>query len=228
VHRRSPSRSCRAWGASRRRYDFETDATGATQVMSVIRASHASAAPLAEGERPTFPALFDAEFSYVWMTLRRLGVRPADLEDVTHDVFVQVYRRLDDFDPARPVRPWLFAFAFRVASDYRRLARNKREVLADDDRESGSRLGVAAIAKTPAPDAALLRAESHALVHEALDALEPERRAVFVLHELDECPIPEVARVLGIPVNTAYTRLRAARDEFSAAIKRLRLRRGER
>jgi RNA polymerase sigma-70 factor (ECF subfamily) len=65
-------------------------------------------------------------------------------------------------------------------------------------------------------------AEDRKLVLAALDAIEMDRRAVFVLYEIDEVPMEEVARSLGIPVNTGYSRLRLARAEFAAAVKRLR------
>jgi len=199
--------------------------------VSVVRSAiaarqapgEAAPAPLVED----FPAVFDAELPYVWASLRRLGVRPADLEDVTHDVFIHVYRRFHERDPARPVRPWLFAFACRVAADYRRLARHRREVLGGSE-EGGSGSRFAAASRSEPADEAFARMEGEALVHAALETLEPDRRAVFVLHELDECPIPEVARALDIPVNTAYTRLRLAREGFAAAVKRLRVSRRER
>lgn len=165
---------------------------------------------------PDFRRLFDAELDYVWHALRRLGVREADLEDVTHDVFLAVYKKLHTFDGARPTRPWLFGFAYRFASDYRKLARHRREVLV-----------LAPEARDPAPSA-LDRTElgqTLELARRALDTLGLERRAVFVLHELDECPMPEVAEALGIPLNTAYSRLRLAREDLASAIRRLRARR---
>ena len=66
-----------------------------------------------------FTGLFAAEFDYVWASLRRLGVNERDVEDIAHDVFLHVYRKLGSYDPKRPVRPWLFGFAYRAASDYR-------------------------------------------------------------------------------------------------------------
>jgi RNA polymerase sigma-70 factor (ECF subfamily) len=170
--------------------------------------------PEAETARPEFRALFAAHFDYVWHALRRLGVRNADLEDVTHDVFLAVFRKLEQYDAARPVRPWLFGFAFRVASDYRDLARHRFEV-ADD----------AAERRDSQPNALdhALRNEALVLARSALATLELDRRAVFILHELDECPMPDVARALAIPLNTAYSRLRLARVELARAIGRLRL-----
>jgi RNA polymerase sigma-70 factor (ECF subfamily) len=166
-----------------------------------------------------FRRLFETEFGYVWRSLRRLGIPPRDLEDVTHDVFLRVYAELHRFDPERAPRPWLFGFAFRVASDYRRLSRNHREVL-DADVEGAD----------PLPSAVdrLLEAESLSMGYAALDGIDIDRRAVFILHELDGASIPDIARALGLPLNTAYSRLRAAREEFNAAVRRLRLRRGDR
>jgi len=167
------------------------------------------------GERGSFRDLFEREFDYVWISLRRLGVHPSDLEDVAQEVFVQVHRRLAVYDPARPLRPWLFAFAARCASDWRRLSRHRVEVLGIDE-------GAAAAAVAPAADDALESARDHELVLRALAQLDPDRRAVFVLHELDECPMKEIAEALGLPLFTGYSRLRLARRDFTKAVRRLR------
>src|SRR5262245_54912952 len=82
--------------------------------------------------RPQFADVFLNEFSYVWSALARLGIEPCDREDLAHEVFCRVYRRLSDYDPARPLRPWLFGFAFRLASDHRRQARRRFELMGLD------------------------------------------------------------------------------------------------
>jgi RNA polymerase sigma-70 factor (ECF subfamily) len=172
------------------------------------------AAEIAEPFGADFASVFKAHFEYVWHSLRRLGVRERDLEDVVHDLFVTVHRRLDAYDPARPLRPWLFAFACRAASDYRKQARH-RVVLIDDPE---------ALADPASPvDEQAMAHEDLDRVARALDALEFDRRAIFVLHEIDGVSIPEVARALGLPTNTAYSRLRLARDDFQAAIRRMDL-----
>ena len=84
-----------------------------------------------ERERPSFRTLFDGEFSYVWNTLRRLGVAESDVLDQTQEVFVVVHGLLADYDPNRPVRPWLFAIAYRIACRYRSLARHRRELAVE-------------------------------------------------------------------------------------------------
>ena len=143
-------------------------------------------------------------------TLRRLGIRDRDLEDVTHDVFVVVHRKLDDYDASRPLRPWLFGIAHRVAADYRRLARHRREVFDEQtDRIPSPRADVEADAQ---------KREARTIVLAALDQLEPQRRAVFAMHEIDGFSMPEIAEALNIPLNTGYSRLRLAREGFAAAV----------
>jgi RNA polymerase sigma-70 factor (ECF subfamily) len=174
--------------------------------------------PIAVDPAPqaSFPAIFERELDYVWASLRRLGVADRDLEDVAQEVFVQVHRRLSQYDRSRPLRPWLFAFAFRCASDWRRLARHRVEVL-----------GLAVEAAEPAAraDEALERRQDRDLVLRALEEIEIDRRAVFILHELDECPMKEIAVSLGIALFTGYSRLRVAREEFASAVRALAARR---
>jgi RNA polymerase sigma-70 factor (ECF subfamily) len=169
--------------------------------------------------RPDFRGLFEEHFGYVWNSLRHFGVHANDLEDLAHEVFLRVHERFDEYDPSRPLRPWLCAFAYRVASAHRRLARHRVEVVGAqlDPVDSGA-----------GADEALAHREDRALALTALDSIDIERRAVFVLHELDGVSIPEVASALEIPTSTAYSRLRLARQEFNAAVKRLRLVRGDR
>lgn len=175
------------------------------------------ASPQAKGVAPDparFRELFDAHASYVAASLGRLGVRDADRDDLVSEVFVRVHRELERYDASRPIRPWLFAFAARVASDHRRLARHRREVLGEGPEAASAAAG---------PDRALESMEARRIVERALGELDLDKRAVFVLHDLDETPVPEIARALGIAEGTAYSRLRAARAEFTAAVRRAQL-----
>lgn len=170
------------------------------------------------GQDDAFAALFGAHFKYVWASLRRLGVRPADLEDITHEVFLAVHRHLAAYDPARPARPWLFAFCLRVASDYRKSARIRHETNAT----------VEAPDPRPLADAHIEAMEARELLREALDGIDLERRAVFIMYEIDEVPMNEIAASLEIPLHTAYSRLRVAREELAQRVKRLSVKRGNR
>ena len=165
-----------------------------------------------------FRTLFDQHFGYVWSVLRRLGVRTEDAEDRAIEVFLAVRGKLHTLDAARPVRPWLFGFAYHVALHARRAAARRREVFGvDHELEApGARA-----------DELLAAAEDRSLLQDALDELDLARRAVLVMHDWDGEPMPEVARALGIPVNTAYSRLRLARTDLAAAVRRLRARRGD-
>jgi RNA polymerase sigma-70 factor (ECF subfamily) len=162
-----------------------------------------------------FRTLFELEVGYVMRTLRRLSVAPADLEDLAHDVFLAVHQQLHRYDPARPLRPWLFGFALRVASHYRRKSGREAALAADDDLADAAE----------APDALLEKERRRRLVLAALDEIELSRRAVFVLHELDGFTCEEIARTLEIPIGTTYSRLRLARQDFTSAMTRLNARR---
>jgi len=169
------------------------------------------------GQPPDFPSIYRSEFSYVWKTLRRLGAPPQDLEDLVHDLFVVVHRHLSDFDPGRPLRPWLFGIAVRVVADFRRSPRSGREILGQTAEPVDQ-----VPSQAPSPHERMEATQARAVLMKALDGLDLDRRAVFVMHELDEMPVPEIASTLEIPLNTAYSRLRLARADVVQAIQRFR------
>jgi RNA polymerase sigma-70 factor (ECF subfamily) len=197
-----------------------TNSARSDQPLLVASREELEALPLGHAREPSdFRALFTMHAPYVWNTLRRFGVLPADLEDQTHEVFLQVQRHLGDYDASRPVRPWLFGFAFRIASQHRRRVDRRREDSGPDRAED-------AVDPAALPDERIASEQNRRLVLDALGAIDLDRRAVFVLYEIDGVSMDEIARSLGIPVNTAYSRLRVARGEFATAAKRLK--RGER
>jgi RNA polymerase sigma-70 factor (ECF subfamily) len=156
--------------------------------------------------------IYEREFPYVWQTLRRLGVNAAELEDVAHDVFVVVHRRLGDFDATRALRPWLFGIAYRVASEQRRRP-------AGPARSGAPPLDAAEVADpAPSPERMAASEEARRQVGRALDQLPLDQRAVMVLHDIDGASVPEIARALEVPLNTVYSRLRLARAKFVAAV----------
>jgi RNA polymerase sigma-70 factor (ECF subfamily) len=168
--------------------------------------------------RPAFRDLFEAHFSYVWNVLKRLGVAERDLEDLGQQVFLQVHGQLANFDTRRPIRPWLFSFAYHAASNYRALARHRVEL---------SIVAPEAADFRPAADEQLITRQELELAELALTRVSLERRAVLLLHEVEGHSMPEIAETLGIPLNTAYSRLRLARQEYEVAVRRLRAQRGE-
>jgi RNA polymerase sigma-70 factor (ECF subfamily) len=132
------------------------------------------------------------------------------VEDAVQDVFVVVHRRMAERDPATPMRAWPFEIVRRVAHDHRRAARRKdiAEPLSD------------AVGATAAPGPARLAeaSEELRLVESILADMDEDRRAVFVLSEIEQMTAPEIAETLGCNLNTVYSRLRRAREAFHAAV----------
>lgn len=159
----------------------------------------------------TLQSIYVRECDYVWRTLRRFGVPARHVEDVAHDVFVVVHARLAEFDRTRPLRPWLIGIAFRESANFLRKGTQSRELLEELDAEDDG----------ASPEELVSGREARMLVARALATLEPDRRAVFVLHDLNGESVPDIAEALEVPLNTAYSRLRLARQDFTKAVHRL-------
>ena len=166
---------------------------------------------------PEFRAIYDAHFDFVWCSLRRLGVREADVLDLAQKVFLTAHFKLSDFEGRSRLSTWLFGICQRVASDYRRSAVFRREVATD-----ATEVDLFGAAKDDAASGAELRQQSE-LAEAILDKLPEEQRVVFVLFELEEKSGQEIAELLDVPVGTVRSRLRLARDAFSREVKRVAL-----
>jgi RNA polymerase sigma-70 factor (ECF subfamily) len=168
-------------------------------------------------------ALYESHFGFVWRNLRRLGVPESSAEDAAQDVFLTVHRRYNSYDARwSRVETWLYGILIRVASDHRRARRRRR-------RRFDSSVDVQAVLERSdsheaAPDEVVARHEALELLESALDTLSDKKRAVFVMVDVEQLSVPEAAEALGVNVNTAYWRLRAARKEFDRALVRLRSR----
>jgi RNA polymerase sigma-70 factor (ECF subfamily) len=158
-----------------------------------------------------FQTVFKSEASFVWHTLRRLGVPSRDLEDITHDVFLAVFRRLPDYDPARPIRPWLFGISYRTMLRYKDLARHQREVSTEAPDHIDER---------PGADEQMAQAQTQQKLTAALATLQLDQRAVFIMHDIEEYSMPDIADTLSVPLNTAYSRLRLARTQLRSVLMR--------
>jgi RNA polymerase sigma-70 factor (ECF subfamily) len=166
------------------------------------------------GALPSFEQVFAAHVSLVWRALRRLGVDPTDIEDVSQEVFVTVHRRLPSFEGRSSLSTWIYGICVRTAAVHRRSRRRRREDVVDEVPDPGQH--------APQLDA-IARRQTFAVVDEVLDGLDDDKRAVFVLYEIEELPMKEVADAVGCPLNTAYARLYAARKQFEAAVRRAEL-----
>lgn len=190
-----------------------TDRVGRGQCAQevVLTGTNARADDEAGSSTSPLPAALDAVYrehlDFVYRTARQLGAGPDAVEDVVHDVFLVVHRRLHEFD-GRSMRSWLYGITRRVLSHERR----------------GSERARLRLAKLPPPvapldpEASTAAAQAIDLVESFLASLDEDQRAVFSLIEIEGCSAVEVAQSLGVNVNTIYSRLRIARQRFARAV----------
>ena len=162
---------------------------------------------LTPAQHERFHVLYREHFDFVFRNLRRLGVPAESIDDALQDVYLVALRRIADFREGTHAKAWLFAIAMRVAGNSRRSQRRRGEPvsLAEERLE----------AQQPGPFDLAAREQARRLLHAFLDTLDDNRRAVFVLAELEQLSAPEIAQALSANVNTVYSWLRLARIEFT-------------
>jgi RNA polymerase sigma-70 factor (ECF subfamily) len=164
-------------------------------------------------QRPSFDQVYEAHFDFVWRSLRLLGIADEALEDATQDTFSVVSQQLAGFEGRSTLRTWLFAILQRVASNHRRKRRRKQRPLIPFADAAGHE---------PTPLAHIEAAEAARTVESFCAALDPERRALFLLAVLEDVPAAEVASSLDLPIGKVYSRVHTLR----AGLKRALARRG--
>jgi RNA polymerase sigma-70 factor (ECF subfamily) len=157
--------------------------------------------------------IYREHFGFVWAALRRLGVGAADMEDVAQEVFIVVHRRLEGFEGRSSLRTWLYAITVRVALNHLRRHQRRRAVSPDDEPE-------AAAPASADPESHASRVQAGRVLHRLLGRLDEDKRAVFVLAELEGFTAPEIASIVGANPRTVYSRLRVAREQFYAGLAR--------
>ena len=165
--------------------------------------------PAAPPETLRLRELVEANLGFVWRTLRNLGVREADLEDETQKVFLVLSQKIDALEPCH-VRSFLFGTARRVASHARRTVQRRREASIEDDLLEGN----------DNPERFVEQQHALELLVRILDTMPDEQREVFMLFELEELTLVEIASLTHVPQGTAASRLRRARAHFQLAVRR--------
>jgi RNA polymerase sigma-70 factor (ECF subfamily) len=168
--------------------------------------SAAPAIAMAAAPAPAFDDVYTAHVAFVWRIVRAFGVPDSGIEDAVQEVFVIVHRRLPEFEGRSAITTWLFAITRRVALAHRRKGIGRTEPLAAEPTGTADTF------------AAVSRAQAAAIVSSILDTMDEDKRIVFALVELEQLSVPEVAAVLDIKLNTAYSRLRLARKAFETAL----------
>jgi RNA polymerase sigma-70 factor (ECF subfamily) len=143
---------------------------------------------------------------------RRLGVSDASVDDVVQDVFLVLHRRLGEHDGRAPLRTWLFGILSFVVRDHRRRYRRKEGRCVPPPPESERNIALAC--PNPTPAAVAEQSERIALLERLLDELDDRKREILILAYLEQMTVPEIADLLGLNLNTAYSRLRAAKQAF--------------
>jgi RNA polymerase sigma-70 factor (ECF subfamily) len=172
------------------------------------------AAPLSSPERVA--GLVRLHYAFVWRLLRRLGLGEGDADDAAQQVFLTASARLGDIEETRE-RSFLYGVTLNIAARARRsLGRRREEPLE---------LAFDRATQEPNAEQLLERSQARALLDGLLDEMPEDLRTIFVLFELEQLSTPEIADICAIPVGTAASRLRRAREDFEERVARLEARR---
>jgi RNA polymerase sigma-70 factor (ECF subfamily) len=162
---------------------------------------------------PLFQAVYAQYFDFVWASARRLGVDPSAIDDVVQEIFIAIHGSLHTVQRPDALKSWIYSVTRRTVSNHHRALRargGKANTVIDDQLASHQ----------PTPFEVTQKNSDLQLLANLLLEIEEPKREVFALVEIEEMTVPEVAEALEIPMNTAYSRLRAARVAFEAAVAR--------
>jgi RNA polymerase sigma-70 factor (ECF subfamily) len=171
--------------------------------------------------RPAFAELYETYFTFVWRSARRLGTPDANLDDVVQEIFMVAFRRQNEFEGRSSVKTWLYGIVFNVVRAHRRELSHKHPQTLVEDRRADPDLLVDG---SDGPHEQASKSEAARVIDAFLEGLDDDRRAVFVLAELEQLTAPEIAAIVRSPLNTVYSRLRLARIDFAKAVARHRAR----
>jgi len=168
---------------------------------------------------PDFDAVYESQMDFVWRSVRRMGVRLADMDDVVQEVFFIVHRRLAEFEGRAQLKTWVFKILVHVVRHYWRTHQRKP---GDRAAEDPAEIQALAADQENGPAATLERIEALRVLDRLLAELADDKREVFVLAEIEQLTAVQIAEIVEANVNTVTSRLRAARQEFEKALLRFR------
>jgi RNA polymerase sigma-70 factor (ECF subfamily) len=163
---------------------------------------------------PEFEKVYDQYFAFVWSSVRRLGIEPDAVDDVVQEVFIVIHAKLHTLEKPESLRSWIYGIVRRTVSSHRRASHKHRDETSLPPETS------TVAARQPNPLELTEQGSQIELLFRLLAGLSEAKREVFILAEIEEMTVPEIALALEIPINTAYSRLRHARQEFEAALSR--------
>lgn len=160
--------------------------------------------------------LFAEHFDFVWRSARRLGADVGAADDLAQEAFLVAARRLNDIEPGKE-KAFLFGTVLRLIADARRKAARRREVPAEQALDDTA-------AHDVGPDARLDQARARAMLDRVIASLPEDTRPIFVLYEIEQMTMAEIAACLELPPGTVASRLRRAREAFAAEVARTQAR----
>ena len=187
-------------------------------MLAAVKRPADAEAPAAGGPEPLgdLARIYEEHFDFVWRSARRLGVPQSAVDDVVQEVFIVVHRQLATFEGRSSMKTWLFGILRNLVLRQRRSwARRGREEILEES---------AVIAGEAGADEQLAESQARRVLHALLAGLDDDKRAVFVLAELEQMSAPDIAEATGLKLNTVYSRLRLARAEMERALERHRAR----
>lgn len=192
-------------------------AAGGDPVKMLAAAKRPAEAEVPPAEPPADLArIYEEHFDFVWRSARRLGVPDSAVDDVVQEVFIVVHRQLASFEGRSSMKTWLFGILRNLVLRQRRSwARRGREEALEESAVEGHEAGA---------DDRLAESQARRVLHALLAELDDDKRAVFVLADLEQMSAPEIAEATGLKLNTVYSRLRLARAEMERALERHRAR----
>lgn len=154
-----------------------------------------------------FKTVYEQHFSFAWRSLRGLGVMESAIDDAAQDVFIVVHRKLDTVTEPEKIKSWIFSIVRRVASDHRRSLKRKGTAVEFDDNTTAT--------EVPTPHQNAVSRQTLALVEQFMSKLDDERRAMFILYEIEQLSAAKIAEMLNVNMNTIYSRLKTIRNDLT-------------
>ena len=185
-------------------------------MLAAKRPAEAALEQPAAGPPGDLAGIYEQHFDFVWRSARRLGVPDSAVDDIVQEVFIVVHRQLASFEGRSSMKTWLFGILRNLVLRQRRswVRRGREEALEESEVETGE----------AGADERLAESQARRVLHGLLAQLDDDKRAVFVLADLEQMSAPEIAEATGLKLNTVYSRLRLARAEMERALERHRAR----
>lgn len=172
------------------------------------------------GNKASFDALV-LKYQYkIAKLISRYIQNPAEIMDVTQEVFIKVYRSLDKFRGESAFYTWLYRIAVNTAKNYLQQA-SQRQAEIDVTFQDAEELTNNKLKEFASPEHLLLRDEIQDTVLKTLDELPEELRLAIILREIEGFSYEEIADVLQCPLGTVRSRLFRAREAIDQKLKPL-------